>query len=275
MLTAAGLILIIDAHGGRPLAEGVGPACRTMTILPIETPSADDRFSLVGQMEILSLLQSLLFRRQAVSVQYGAHREALLTSLLSVHPEGMVFDLGLDSESNQRLLASRRLLFSCQPDGILVRFHCDAPQRVVWDGEAACQVALPQRITRLQRREYFRVIAPIAKPITVSLRIPDLDRLELVIHDLSVGGAGLTLPEGAQLPIGTTLAEAQFRVARNEPIKVNLAFKHFTPISHGMTKPVTRVGVAFQQLALKEEASLQRWIIQLDQERRKFEQRLY
>lgn len=246
-----------------------------MNILPIETPSTDDRFSLVGQMEILSLLQNLLFRRQAVSVQYGAHRESLLTSLLSVRPEGMVFDLGLDPESNQRLLKSRRLYFSCQPDGILVRFHCDAPQRIVWDGDAACQVALPQRITRLQRREYFRVIAPVAKPIVVSFRLSEQEHMELVIHDLSVGGAGLTLPEGALLPLGTTLAEARFRVARGDPIDVVLALKHFTPISHGLAKPASRVGVAFQQLARQQEAALQRWIIHLDQERRKFEQRLF
>lgn len=246
-----------------------------MTTSPLETPSADDRFSLVGQMEILSLLQNLLFRRQTVSVQYGAHSESLLTSLLSIHPEGMVFDLGLDPASNQRLLDSRRLYFSCQPDGILVRFHCDAPQRIVWDGEAACQVPLPQRITRLQRREYFRVIAPIAKPITVGFRLGENESMELVIHDLSVGGAGLTLPEGATLPIGTTLAEARFRVARGDPIDVTLALKHFTPISHGTARPINRVGVAFQQLTRQQEAALQRWIIQLDQERRKFEQRMF
>lgn len=245
-----------------------------MTTSPIETPSAEERFSLVGQMEILSLLQNLLFRRQTVSVQYGPHGESLLTSLLSIHPEGMVFDLGMDPESNQRLLNSRRLFFSCQPDGILVRFHCDAPQRIVWDGEAACQVGLPQRITRLQRREYFRVIAPIAKPITVGFRLSENDAMDLVIHDLSVGGAGLTLPEGTELPLGTTLAEAQFRV-RGDPIEVMLALKHFTPVSPGATRPINRVGVAFRQMTRQQEAALQRWIIQLDQERRKFEQRLF
>lgn len=246
-----------------------------MTTVQIDNAVTEDRFTLVGEMAILSLLQGLLFRRQAISVQYGERRESLLSTLLSVHPEGMVFDLGLDPASNERLLASRRLYFSCQPDGVLVRFQCESPQAIVWDGDAAAQVALPQRITRLQRREYFRVIAPIAKPISFGVRIPEFGHLDLVMHNLSVGGAGLTLPEGLRIPLGTLHADGLFRVANNEPVEVELAMKHFTPLTHGVVKPVTRIGIAFQRLARKQEAALQRWIIQLDQERRKFEQKLF
>lgn len=245
-----------------------------MDIQPAENSAADERYNLVGEMAILSLLQGLLYQRQALSVQYGAHRESLLTSLLSVRPEGIVFDLGLDAAGNERLLAAKRLYFSCRPDGVQVRFHCDAPQRVAWDNAAACQVPLPQRVTRLQRREYFRVLAPVARPILVGVEVPDLGWTEFMIHNLSVGGVGLAVPDEKQLAIVGQIREGRFQVHRSEPITIGLSCRHVTPISHALAKPTTRVGLSFDPLPRHHEAALQRWIIHLDKERRKFEQNL-
>lgn len=246
-----------------------------MDIQPADNhAAADDRYNLVGEMAILSLLQGLLYQRQALSVQYGAHRESLLTSLLSVRPEGIVFDLGLDPASNERLLASKRLYFSCRPDGIQVRFHCDAPQRVVWDGAPAALVALPHRVTRLQRREYFRVLAPVARPITLGVDLPGHGFTEFMIHNLSVGGVGLAVPDEKQLALVGEIREGRFLVPRSEPITIGLTCRHMTPISPATAKPTTRVGLSFDPLPRNHEAALQRWIIHLDKERRKFEQNL-
>lgn len=245
-----------------------------MDIQPDESSTADERYNLVGEMAILSLLQSLLYQRQALSVQYGAHRESLLTSLLSVRPEGIVFDLGLDGAGNERLLAAKRLHFSCRPDGVQVRFRCDAPQRVIWDNAPACQVALPQRVTRLQRREYFRVLAPVARPIMVSVELPGQGWTEFTIHNLSVGGVGLAVQDEKQFAIVGQIREGRFQVNRSEPITIGLICRHVTPISHALVKPTTRVGLSFEPLPRHHEAALQRWIIHLDKERRKFEQNL-
>lgn len=245
-----------------------------MDLEPAENSAADERYNLVGEMAILALLQGLLYQRQALSVQYGTQRESLLTSLLSVRPEGIVFDLGLDAAGNERLLAAKRLYFSCRPDGVQVRFHCDAPQRIVWDNAPACLVALPQRVSRLQRREYFRVLAPVAKPIMLGVDLPELGWTEFVIHNLSVGGVGLTVSDEKQLAVIDQIGEGTFQILRSEPITIGLTCRHVTPISHGLVKPSTRVGLSFDPLPRHHEAALQRWIIFLDKERRKFEQNL-
>lgn len=233
----------------------------------------DDRYGLHGQMEIRALLHDLLHARQAISVEYGERRESLLTTLLSVGREGFVFDFGVDPASSDRLLAEKRLRFSCRPDGILVRFDATAPQRVAWENGVACWVPLPQRIVRLQRREYFRVNTPIAKPIGVTVNTPG-GELAMYLHDLSVGGAGLSLP-GTPPPLSVSdrWPGVKIRLDRGDPIKIDLAIRHVTPIAVGNAKPMTRIGVSFPEISRQHEAALQRWIILIEQERRKLEQR--
>lgn len=233
----------------------------------------EDRFGLRGQMEIRALLHDLLHARQSISVEYGEQRESLLTTLLNVGREGFIFDFGVDPRSSDRLLAVEQLHFSCRQEGILVRFDAKAPQRVAWDGGVACWMPLPQHIVRLQRREFFRVATPVAKPINVTVTAPD-GELPMHLHDLSVGGSGFTLPGAAPtLTLGDRWPGVRFRLDQGDAIRIDLIIRHVTPIGHGNTRPTTRIGVAFADLSRKHEAALQRWIIQIEQERRKLEQR--
>lgn len=233
-----------------------------------------DRYGLSGYMERLAVLQDLLHSRLPISVTYREGRESLLTTLLSVGRDGIVFDLGVDRRGSERLLSSRLLGFSCRPEGVLVRFECESPVSVEWDGGVACRVPLPDRVVRLQRREYFRVCLPVAKPVPVFVSISEGMTARFTLHDLSVGGAGLSLvEETGRGAVGTIWEKIKIKMENDETVVVDCVVRHLTPISHGKGRPLTRIGLQFKNLSRRDEAAFQRWIVHIEKERRRLEQR--
>ena len=233
----------------------------------------EERYRVSGRTAVASLLQGLLHGRQAISVQFGERRESLLTTLLSVRSDGLVFDLGVDAATNYRLLAAERLFFSCRPDGIQVRFLCGVPKRVAWGEGVAAWVPLPENVLRLQRRDLFRVMTPVSKPVTLKVSAPGVGEFSPILHDLSVGGGGLTFSD-VVLPfnVGDVVPEVAVNIDHKGIIYIDLDVRHVTRLEFSQQKANVRVGVRFRAIPQRHEATLQKWILTIDQERRKFEQ---
>lgn len=228
------------------------------------------RFLLLGKMEILALLQDLLHRHEAVSAVFNNGRDALLTQLLSVRGEGLVFDRSVDERTNQRLINSERIVFRARPDGVPVNFVCPAPQVVAWDGAEALWVPLPERVVRLQRRETYRVTAPMAKPTQISFESETGETLRAPLHDLSVSGFGVTLARDDRFPeVGTTFPRVSLHLPDNVWLELAGKVCHRTPVDLAAGKPKDRVGIALQAVDRRSDAVLQRLVIRLDQEHHK------
>lgn len=231
----------------------------------------EDRYAIVNPREILALLNELKNTRHTVSVEFGPQRESLLTTLLRADAGGLIFDLGGDAHCSARLFASPRLRFSCRPDGVLVRFDCEASRRVLSGDGEACLVPVPRRLLRLQRREYFRVTLPVARPVPIRVQLPG-GSVSLQLHDLSVAGAGLDLRgDLPPLTLGERWSSIPLHIGREGLHRLNFVLRHVTSLTHGTTKPSTRVGVSFDGLSAADDTALQRWITLLEREKRKFE----
>lgn len=241
-----------------------------MPISSLNDDEIEDRFHIFGRMEKISLLQNILHHHETLSVQYDEGRGFMLTRLLNVRDSGIVFDPSGDETSNQQLVGSKRLVFSAKPDGIAVQFICDPAQRVTWDKGDAFWTPLPRRITRVQRREFFRVITPVVKPFLVGVGVPNIGVIELQLHDLSVGGVGLTAEEGKiHFDSGTALPEIRLHLPNGDQLELEGTTRHLTAVSHSSGKNKLRLGIQFKHIPRHIEAALQRLVIQIDQERRK------
>jgi flagellar brake protein len=229
----------------------------------------EDRFFLLGRMEIINCLNDLIRGREALTVYFNQGKDFLLTTLLEASSEHVLFDLGGDPRANRRLEASTTgCVMVAVQNGIRIQFaSAQPPRRFAWGGADAFEVPLPVKIVRMQRRESYRVTLPVKKPVMARLTNDEGALVcELAIHDLSVGGAGLnavgktTLAEGDELDIAFALTDGQ--MMRNRA-KV----RHVTQVGSTGAHPILRIGLAFLRLPLSSSAKMQRFILHIEHQR--------
>lgn len=235
------------------------------------TPEELERFTTDNRREILFYLRQLIHDGERISVIFDEGRETLLTVLLDVDEDAglLYFDWGGSEASNRKLLASHNAIFVCTPHGVRNQFSVPAVHAARYQGRPAFVCEIPERYTRLQRREFFRLILPISRRSQVSLRLSDGRELRLAVTDLSVGG--IALEQAGGLPPGLTLGEI-WRDVRLElkgfgQLRVDLELRNQTLIQRG-DKVFGRLGCRFLNPSHALERELQRFITEVQREER-------
>ena len=127
---------------------------------------------------------------------------------------------------------------------------------------------------RLQRREYFRLSTPIAKPVkfVTTLKRPDGSALvvEASLLDISGGGVGLMASPAlaALLPRGGMLTECKMTLPDEGLLVANLCVRNkFDVTTRGGSRYV-RVGCEFIALPGARMSMVQRYITRVERERK-------
>lgn len=230
----------------------------------------EDRYFLLGRMEIISVLNDLIHRREPVTVYFNGGRDVLLTTLLEARHDALVFDLSGDVEANKKLPGSPSCVFVSHLNGIRVQFSGAGAQRFSWGGADAFWVPLPERVVRLQRRESYRILLPVAKPLMIQLYGHD-DKLaaEWAGHDLSVGGLGMNTIGAPKYVAGDVIPRLVLALPKVKPIDCAATVRHVTQLSERGDGARFRVGVSFDTLPPGSGVAIQRYIIKIEHERRK------
>ena len=131
---------------------------------------------------------------------------------------------------------------------------------------------LPERLVRLQRQESFRILIPDA--LTVRLFAKDDASLgEWPLHDLSVGGLGVTINGPSRMQVGRSLARVSLLLPQHGEIACAVTLRHATELATDLATDAVdaryRIGVAFSNLPAEMGAAIQRYIIEQEYERRK------
>lgn len=230
----------------------------------------EDRYFLLGRMEILSILNDLIYRREPVMVNFNGGRDFFITTLLEARPEALVFDLGSDVKTNQRLGESAAgCIFVARLNGIHIQFSGSQVHRFSWGGSDAFWVALPERVVRRQRRESYRIVLPVARPLMVKLFAQEGGAgVEWPAHDLSVGGLGLQVLGMPELEQGQRIARLHLLLPKQRPIYCEAVVRHVTLLADRQGSARYRVGLSFAGLPPALGVAIQRFITRVEHERR-------
>lgn len=235
-------------------------------------PEEDERYFLTGRTEIAFALNDLIHRGELVTVSFNYGQDMILTTLLAVQREqaALVFDWGGSDAANRRLLASERSIFVAKPDGIKVRFACGAVAETSYGDHKAFVTALPDHVVRLQRRESYRVLTPVGRPLPCRISQADAGQpLQFPLHDLSVGGFAVS---AARLPEGWEVSQVMPQVRIDLPevgeVAVGAEIRHVTTLDTHSRAPSLRIGLRFLALPHVMEARIQRYIVALERARR-------
>lgn len=229
-----------------------------------------DKFTSHNRREILFYLHQLINDGERISVIFDGGRETVLTVLLDVDEESsrLIFDWGSSDSSNRKLLMSDRVFFVCAPHGVKNQFSTGAVHEIEYKKRRAFATRLPDHYTRLQRREFFRLVLPITRRPTCSIPRDDGSPLVLSVTDISIGGIAAERP-GGLLPftIGDKLPRARIELKGVGTLETDLEIRNTSQVTRG-GKASGRIGCSFVKISNAMENQLQKFITEVQREER-------
>ena len=230
-----------------------------------------DRYMLYAPVEILHLLRAIAHKSTLLTMYFDASNQFILTTVLAADESMTILDYGARDDLNRRVLTSAKLVCITTHDKIKVQWISGRAEQVSYGGRPAFRIATPRGLLRLQRREYYRLTAPITKPLVCRLRVVhgEAERiLSLSVTDISLGGVAVTGSlEGAAFVIGATHPDCELELPGIGTVKTALAVCNLFEVTSRAGARTTRCGLRFVDLPPSTMSALQRYINTIERER--------
>ncbi len=231
----------------------------------------DRRYEVRSRLDIVSTMRALVKNRTLVTAHGARTSDSIVTALLAVYANDgyLVFDYGADDAATQRVLAADDVRFITHVDHIRIQFAAPPAGTLDYDGAPAFLTRLPEAMTRLQRREYYRVQIPLTEPISVVLAPgPEHAALAAALRVVDLGCGGILLrdvPASLDARVGTVYRQCGINLPNLGSIATDA---RVVRVTNDETQPGLRQ-VAFEFLDLPVPAMmlLQRYINRVERER--------
>lgn len=237
------------------------------------SPEDDDKHRITAFKEIEFLLRYLAEKKARIALYYGTESNFILTTLLGVDSGGLWLELSPSNADNERIAESHHLTFVSAHMQAKVQFTAKQARLVEHQNRPAFYLAMPAKIYRLQRREYFRLLTPILKPlrcIITSGKPPTRRIHEIVIMDISGGGIGLTSNEGElELTPGLSFADCRIELPEIGVITATIEVKNLASLTSPSGRTIKRAGCKFKKLDGPSTILLQRYVTDMQRARAK------
>jgi c-di-GMP-binding flagellar brake protein YcgR len=234
-----------------------------------ESPELE-RFWLYSKFEIDALIARLCDDRVPMTVYWGRDGECAVTQIMKVDAvlNEVHFDLPNQPQLQLRLLEAGDLVCVAFAESVKLQFTIAAPRRSSDSGYPAFLCGFPERVLRLQRREYYRVRTP--ESLAASCLVPySGDRVQyesLRVLDLSVGGlAMLAYPRHFDPSETTVIDRCYLDLPGVGTVTVRLRVAHVETSVDGKAR---RCGCEFVDLSPQARMMLQRYVHRIDLEQR-------
>jgi c-di-GMP-binding flagellar brake protein YcgR len=245
--------------------------------LKFELMEADNygKYLLHSRTEILFLMRALQEKGALITVYFNQGIDFLLTSIVSVAADGsrMILDYGSSEEMNRRALAADRLMCITSLDRVKVQFILRGMEKIQFQGREAFRARLPDTVLRLQRREYYRLTTPVAKPLKCFIPVPQPDGGRIVIEanvlDISGGGVAVLIPQpGVELEVDATFPDCRLDLPDTGSLSATLRVRNLFEITLRNGTRSKRYGCQFVDLPGATVNLIQRYIIKVERERK-------
>ncbi len=241
----------------------------------IELLDADNysEYVLRDRREVAAVLSGLVQQRCIVAAHPDGKRDFVLTSLLSVDAATgrLVFDAANSEDSNRKLLAAETVTFSALLDKIKVQFAAGPLESSLNDGHEALICPAPEKLLRLQRREYFRLVTPVAHSVICNITVSTDDgpkTFEARVLDISGGGIGVLVPpRGMALTTDMEFDDCSLVLPEFGNVVASLRIRSIFQVTNRNGMTMTRAGCQFIDLPRGAENTIQRYILKMERER--------
>ncbi|MDI1308518.1 MAG: flagellar brake protein [Methylotenera sp.] len=233
----------------------------------------EEQFIVQNQKEIIQILNELAKHHEMIKISFS--HDTCLTNVISVdaHNNVVYLDIGIDDAFNNRLLASHHVVFS-KEDGVRIKWISDQLTLATLKDGKAIKIALPHKLMRLQRREFFRLTTPIVNPVPCIIPIPDAESpdanrvLELTLVDVSLGGIGVIVanPLNEVFVIGANFDQCRINFPEIGETNLTLQVRNIRPITMKDGTVKHRVGLQFISPSRGNEGLINRYTFNLERQ---------
>jgi len=229
------------------------------------------RYLVHSRQEIAQILRAIMRQNEIVTAYFDQGQAFFLTSVLEADPDSgrLLLDCGPDAEANRRALASNKFIFVTNQNRIKIQFSTANLEQIEFKGRPAFRTQFPASLLKLQRREYYRLVAPIRTPLRCI--VPDVagQRVEAEVADISVGGVGISgFPPAIALMEGLLLPNCRIALPEEGTVVTAMEIRNLQQSTRRSGQAVVRAGCVFVGIPAPHEAMIQRYIIRIDRERR-------
>lgn len=238
-----------------------------------DSMSDTSSFSIHNRREVIHNLSILVKNKCLVTVRFGEGRAFFLTAILEIDETEniLIFDYGPKESLNEQLLKSRRIIFEADFAGIKSSFRSNTPNEILYQGEPAFCIPIPESIFWMQRRQFFRIKSPRAKGSYCQFGLDEQRKVNLLLYDISLTGFSM---------LNTSTEVSDFLVDGEEinncklvlsgvgegTISVKICAKLIINPNKIDALKIQKIGCLFTQITPQFETTVQRYINQLQRE---------
>ncbi len=221
-----------------------------------------------GTLAVLNVMKDLLRFQTPLMVNFS--RGQFISRMLAADEDQVIFDLGSHSQDNEMALRSGEVNIAAETQGAKVEFSLSGLQKVDYEGLPAFAADLPELVWQIQRREFFRVNAPMEPVFWCHSEWPDGNKARFRLQDLSLGGIGVLVDEKLpeDLNSGDTFKKLRVELGEYGQFEVTAQLLHIgersTITSKNETRVTPRLSFRFTAIEPVQERQLQQVIFALE-----------
>lgn len=234
----------------------------------------EEKYLLRHPRDIRQVLQSLIDKRALISGHLQPRALTFPTALiaLSEDEDTLLFDGSASETINRGIEDASQIVCVSQLDRVHVQFPLEGCVRTMIDGQVAFRAVLPDRLMRLQRREFFRLRVPLAQPVRcfVPFNVGEesLREVEMRVLDISGGGIAVEVPaDRPEFRPYREYADCRLLLPETEPFTVRLMVKNVFRQSQPNGRESWRAGCQFTDLPRGADSLIQRYIFRMERQR--------
>ena len=244
--------------------------------LKFELLQSDDfaQYLLRDAVEIEHVLRNLIRRRAMVTAYINGSRDFMLTTVLDVDDQAgtLVLDVPADEVQQRRAQNADALICITQLDNVKIQFPVGGVSSATHQGHPAFVASLPDRLLRLQRREYFRLTAPVSHSLVCQIPVPGEEgppsTFEARVLDISGGGVAIVVPpEGVEFKPDTEFASCQIQLPDSGTVTARLRIRNVFRVTNRNGISMLRAGCEFVDLSDRVASVIHKYILKVERER--------
>jgi len=160
----------------------------------------NDQFLKHHPLAVLGVLRDLHKARVPIRISWGSQQ--LISRILDVDASQLVMDFGSQTHENKAVQEANDIQISAETQGAKIEFNLPQLKAGDYQSLPAFVTQLPPSLWFVQRREYFRIPAPLNPIFYCEATLNNGEKFRFRLADLSLGGLGALVdgpvPEGLQ-----------------------------------------------------------------------------
>lgn len=242
----------------------------------IDHPDEYGRFLLRDRREILFHLNLLTKRGNLVTAYLDGGPGFFLTSILVVDDDHnqVILDAAQEEALNQQAAQAEQITLVTAHEKVKIQIRVGSARKTISQGHPALAVKFPEKMLRLQRREFFRLEPPLAHPLFCELCVTSAQgeqrQFTLNVADISGGGLSLTATtqDADYFVRDTLLKDCRVDLHEEGALIANLRIRKAIEVSTHTGHHNLRLGCEFVNLRPNYLSMIQRYITRIERERK-------